>query len=104
MCPEATHEERTMDPVQRLTEEQLAAQPAPATSEVLEAARGMTPATALTELLEGLPPLPSPEVAMLGDYDHGLAVCRQHAQRLVLRAWLAVAAPETSTRHSGHHG
>ncbi len=94
-----------MDPVELLTEEQLAAQPAPLASEVLDAARALSPAAALAELLDSLPALPSPEVALLGDFEHGLAVCRQHAHRLVLRAWLAtVATPETSARDPAHHG
>lgn len=94
-----------MDPAQALTEELLAAQPAPQASEVLEAARTLTPVAALRELLDALPPLPNPEVVMLADYAAGLAVCRQYAQRLVLRAWLrSVAVPETSPSDAPHHG
>lgn len=94
-----------MDPVELLTEEHLASLSQPLAPEVREAALAMSPAVALGELLDSLPALPSPEVAMLGDYEHGLVVCRQHAHRAVLRAWLAtVATPETSARDPVKHG
>lgn len=100
-----------MDPVHLLTDEQLSAQAAlanedsPLPSEVLELARTLSPAQALGQLLSGLAPLPNPEVVMLGDYQSGLAVCRMHAHRLVLHAWLrTVAAAETSPGDPPEHG
>jgi hypothetical protein len=85
------------DPLNDLELASLSNQTPAIASEVLDAARQLTPAQALAELLAELPRLPSPDVVLLGDYQNGLAVCRRHAQRLVLSAWLArVAANETA--------